>query len=237
MLHFRNERSNKMKKKIRKQTMVLLSVILLAGAVTSKASIKITGVTIEDVSSEFNSSGYWPARAEKLLGPGLDINGPDTHSTVWAGTYTEGDIGTMWACGVSNPNGVYVMFDLGQVYANLDFIKIWNFNRPGQTYNQGIGDIDILVSDTKLPVGDPGWILDSSVTLTEAPGDDTTPFGDEFTIKTANVRYVLLDIKTKLNGDPAGYLVGLSEVAFYEVPEPAMVGLLLCGMFGVLKRR
>ena len=214
---------------------VMLVLLMVAAAQSQGFATLITDVTIESVSSEFSNATFRLASAEKLLGSGLDINGSGTHSTVWAGTFTQGDIGTMWA-NRSNDSQIYIIFDLGQVYDNLHSVKIWNFNRPTCTYSQGVGNIDIKVSATSLPFGDAGWMTDSSVTLTEAPGDDVTPFGDTFLIGSENVRYVLLDIKTKMNGDPAAYLIGLSEVAFY-VPEPTTMALFGVGLLGLIRRK
>jgi hypothetical protein len=71
---------------------VVLVLLMVAAAQSQGFATLITDVTIESVSSEFSNAAYRLASAEKLSGSGLDINGSGTHSTVWAGTFTQGDM-------------------------------------------------------------------------------------------------------------------------------------------------
>ena len=222
-------------KKMKKMSWIM-SAVLLVSVAASYGSIIIDNSTITaSESSHFTHSNWRPMPVDKLLGPGL--NGDGSHSTVWNGLFTEGDIGTMWACG-SGDTQVWVMFDLGQVYDDLESVKIWNYNRPGQTVLDGSKNINIKVSDTALAWDSASWTLNSNVDLSVAPANATTVFGDTFAINQTGVRYVLLDILTDQGDNTAAYLTGLSEVQFIQIPEPSTLGMIgLSGLvIGLIRR-
>ena len=200
--------------------------------------MEITGITIEDFSSYYAGTNLHPDNL--LNGNGLDVNGPDTHSTTAANN--------MWQSDSGGPSAQYLVFDLGAVY-DLASMKVWNFNEGGnaapsfnnQPYTQASGTKDVLLrGSATLPAGN-DWDLMTSLgtyQIEMAPGDETTAFGTVLNVSGGTaVRYLLLDVQSSWD-DGSGYpWVGLSEVRFTEVPEPITLVLLGLGLPLLRKKR
>lgn len=218
-----------------KKTTLLLFLMLLAIATGDIYADAITGVSVVGVSSEYRNSSEGPYTATKLIGgksTGLNINGPGTHSTVSANRYSTGRKGTMWMSNGLDNGPQYIIFDLGEASKGVGSIKIWNWNDPVDL-NRGVRDLKIYVSDTKLPYGDTNWTLKSSVVLDKAPGNNTTAFGQEVSIDSPDIRYVLFEVMSNYRTTDNLYS-GLSEVVFYTVPEPTTSTLTASGLMRAL---
>jgi hypothetical protein len=179
--------------------------------------VEITGVTIEDFFDEW--AGV--AIADNIInGSGLDINGPDTHSSV---------NNTMWQSDSGAPSEQWLVVDLGAVY-DPNAIKVWNFNEQGQAaagfnfqhYTQASGTKDILLrGSATIPAGN-NWTSMTNLGTIQVPmahgganGNDTTPFGSTIALSANSIRYLMLDIQSSWD-DGSGYpWVGLSEVRFF----------------------
>jgi hypothetical protein len=72
--------------------------------------------------------------------------------------------------------------------------------------------------------------------LTIAPGTDDVDFSQAIDLAGTTARYIKLDNLVSFGN--ADNFVGLSEVQFYAVPEPASIALLTMaiGAFGVVRR-
>jgi hypothetical protein len=154
----------------------------------------------------------------------LDVGGPDTHFSADAST------GTFW---LSAPNTTaadqWVVFTLPGLY-DLTSTKVWNYNEvPGYGYAaRGVATMDVLVSSDGASYTNMG-----SRSVSVAPGDSVTPFGDTLPLGVTGVRYVKFDIFTAINSTS---YVGLSEVQFFgsPVPEPSTLALLVAGAITLL---
>ena len=214
---------------MRKMTMMLmLSVAVLLVAATAQAAF-ITGVTIEGVSAQQNSGSF---AANNI------INGNGFNET--AGTHTNAWNLNNWQTGapVTIANQ-WITFDLGAEY-DLASVSIWNFNRDAGEQggsddytNLGIKQMDVLVSSDNT-----NWTTAlTDQTLTEASGLSTYA-GEVVTLSVTGVRYVKFDVDTIFNSSPGGPQVGLSEVRFTAVPEPATMSLLgIGGLLALVRRR
>jgi hypothetical protein len=189
--------------------------------------------TIHSVSSEL-VTGFNRGAVNVVNGSGLNPDGshsiaPDANMWLNAGNGCCGD-----APDPLQP-GAEIAFDLGSVVA-LDRMKIWNYNEtlPDRTELLGRGArlADVLISDdgvTFVP-------LLEDVTLAMAPGTADVDFGEVIELFGAEAQYVKLSIKDNFDvGD--NDFIGLSEVQFYQVPEPSSLMLVLFGMIACLRFR
>lgn len=152
--------------------------------------------------------------------------------------------GTMWlnagngCCGdAADPlqPGAEVTFDLGSV-VKLDRMKIWNYNEtlPDRTdlLGRGARIADVSVSDD----GSSFSLLLEDLELTMAPGTTDVDFGQIVDLQGTEAQYVKLTLKDNFDiGD--NDFIGLSEVQFYQVPEPNSVLLLMIGCLALLRDR
>ncbi len=168
----------------------------------------ITGVSIEDVSSEFsdlrpaeniiNGSGFTEATGYHSNANGDNIN--------WINT------GTARTPNQSLPS--FVTIDLEGRY-NLSAVKIWNWN-TSTTLTAGVRDFAISIASEE---GGTFTSLGNFV-LGQASGSNTTDYGEVFDLSgfpaAASARLVRFDINTSY-GFGLG-LAGLSEVRFFGSP-------------------
>lgn len=200
----------------------------------------ITGVTIEDVSTELTAS--FDRAATYLVdeggGAGFD-EGAGTHTVTPDGAMWLNN-GTFTAPNDPNEPGAIITFDLGGNY-DLDVVSVWNYNEilPGRAdlLLRGANDVEILVADSEggafTSLGD--------FNFTVAPGDPGIDFSQDIDVSSLSgsddVRLVRFNITSNHGGD--NNFVGLSEVRFDGtlVPEPATTFLALVGVFGSLRRR
>jgi len=186
----------------------------------------ITGVSIEDVSSEFGSrvatqtidySGLAGTGAGTVFGSGEHDR--DTNTAMWQTTITDG------------PTGV-ITYDLGDNY-DLDEIHVWNFNASSGDNDRSARDVTILVSSDDDVAN---LVSLGNFTFDQASGE---PADRGFSIDLSsfaladNARLVRFDI-TSNYGDPD--FVGLSEVQFSgtAIPEPSSLLLVGLGMVSLL---
>ena len=218
-------------------TLKMTAAALALGTVaaTSQAAI-ITGVEIEDVSSELTSGGPgFNRNANNTIdSSGFEPNGPGTH-----GNSTDAD-NDMWLSRgtFSNPNDplpAEITFDLLDNYILAGF-EVWNYNEEGGTA-RGANEVVISVASSE---GGPFTVL-STENFTIAPGVDNVAFGQPIDLSgfsaSDNVRLVKLTINTN-HGD-GNQFAGLSEIQFdgVLVPEPGSLALLGLGGLLVVRRR
>lgn len=195
-----------------------LIVAMLAMNLES-ASAQIPAV-IHSVSSNLKDSTTFDRTAEYVVnGAGFD-----------AGNHSINPEGTMWlnTGTFADPNDLEpeITFDLGSVQ-ELGSMKVWNYNetlegRP-ELLGRGVGSADILIAGEDLVF----TTLISGQQFDIAPGVEDVDFGQWIDLN-ANARYVKLDVLSNAGGD--NDFVGLSEVQFYAVPEPASLVSLFVGM-------
>jgi len=191
------------------------------------AAIQVAGVTIEDVSSELVQGFDRPATLT-LNGVGLNpdlshSNNPDGVSWLSNGTFAGKT--------PQDPLPAVITYDLEGNY-DLDSIVVWNYNEVNLT-SRGANLVEILIADSV------GGTFESlgDFTFTQAPGTEDTNYSQTIDLSSYadadNARLVRFNIKSNHGGD--NQFAGLSEVQFYEVPEPSSLALL--GLGGLLVAR
>ena len=221
--------------------MTALAFALSAAAGTSQAAT-ITGVTIEDVSSQLgggfqrlaintvNGSGFDEVLGTHVTSPGDAGLGQDPSMWLSNGTFGGGTDPLPVNPGDPTP---FITFDLEGNF-DLNSVTIWNYNGVNETA-RGSNEVEILIASSE------GGAFTSlgNFFLTEAPGVDNVNFGQTIDLSiiagTDNARLVRFNVLSNHNGD--NNFVGLSEVRFDGVPEPGSLALLGLGGLMVLRRR
>jgi len=188
-------------------------------ALTSPAALcaTITGVTIEDVSTEL-VSGPFDRRANHLIDGNEFDEGAGTHTVTPDGAMWLNN-GTFTAPNDPNAPGAVVTFDLEANY-DLGSLTVWNYNEslPGRAelLLRGANEVEILVADSEG--GDFTSLGDFVFAV--APGLDAVDFGQTINLtsfpEAANARLVRFNITSNHGGD--NNFVGLSEVRFTVAP-------------------
>jgi len=199
---------------------MMLAVAVLAMVAVSAQAAVVTGVTIEDVSSEFSGR----AAVNTINGSGF------TEATgVHDASFTN-----MWMSNAELPCSI--TFDLEANY-DLNDVTVWNFNEPGRT-GRGAKAVEILIASS---VGGAYTSL-GTFEFSRAPGT-VSNFGQviDLTSYTAadDARLVRFAISTNWvpEGGDAKH-TGLAEVRFDAVPEPATMSLLgIGGLLALVRRR
>lgn len=205
--------------------MKLAATLFTCTAIVGLASISanaayITGVTIEDVSSE--RGGFGRFAVNTVDGSGFDtIN--DTHDNAKD---------TGWQSAAAGETTPDITFDLGDVYV-IDSFTVWNYNHDVQT-SAGYQGVIITYGETTAL----GSTLTEVTSFSKADGTDTYTGEtfDSFTPFTA--RYIKFDATSNYGSDRTG----LAEVRFNEaaaVPEPssALAVMGLCTLLVTRRRR
>ena len=128
-----------------------------------------------------------------------------------------------------------ITFDLGEV-KQLDRMKVWNYNEilPGREdlLERGVRLADILVAGEDLVFT---TLIEDQVFVL-APGMADVDFAQVIDLMGAEARYIKFDIDISAGvGD--NDFVGLSEVQFFQVPEPGGALMLLIGLACLSARR
>lgn len=199
----------------------LILVLVITQWVGRPASaVTITGVTIEDVSSELTTS--FNRDADYVLdGSGLT-----------GGQHGTTPDGTMWlnsgngCCGdpadpTSGGTGAVVTFDLGANY-DLTSFHVWNYNEGGGSFRfRGADDVEILVASSDVS---PVFSSIANENFAVATGAATYA-GEMINLIASNVRLVRFNITSNHGGGDE--FIGLSEIQFEGeetlVPEPASI--------------
>jgi hypothetical protein len=129
----------------------------------------------------------------------------------------------------------------------LGRMKIWNYNeyrpdlptRVDELLGRGVASFDIQVAGDDLVF----TTLRSGLSLERGPAAlNPGDFGETFSLGGVSARYVRLRVLSNRNGrdftvpgdDGLLNFAGLSEVQFYQVPEPGSVVLVLTGLGAAL---
>ena len=217
-----------------------LAAVATLTLVLTTASARADLIKPTDVwtTSYFSSS----LPAELINGSGLsEESASATHdseavaSTMWfAGDLDGGLTGGTTAVGEPVVADQAVVFDLGATY-KLSTAYIWNQNqngRFGDFTGRGVDLFDIYVSsDTDANTA--SWTLvGEDYDLAKAGGTAAEP-AQSVLFSADDVRMVKFDIQTAQSGLANEY-VGLSEVRFESIPEPATIGILGFGAAALL---
>ncbi len=206
---------------------------VMALMVVDDSRAELVTATIHSVSSELVTN-FQRGAVHVVDGSGLNPDGshsitPDDNMWLNAGNACCGD-----AADPLQP-GAEIAFDLGSV-VSLDHVKIWNYNETlpdrDELLQRGASSADVLISNdgvTFVP-------LLEDVTLDIAPGTEDVDFGQVIALQGAQAQYVMLSLKDNFEfGD--NDFIGLSEVQFFQVPEPTSGLLLFVGAMGLLRFR
>ena len=233
---------------MRKHTLGLaaLAGVVLCTSAETRAAL-ITGVTVEEVSSQL--SDYGRLAAESINGSGLTTTlGVSSHDSnpenMWLSTGNQGLQPADPHVAANDGQLAHIVYDLGASY-DVSSFRVWNYNEAGGDPAwtlRGAQNVQISVSETGAAgtftaVTDPA---DLNTTFTFLPGTGADGYlGQLFAFTDAfSGRYVRFDILTNYGG--ANSYTGLSEVQFDDapIPEPAGVALLaLAGGAALLRRR
>ena len=169
----------------------------------------ITGVSIADVSSEFNLTTRLATNV--IDGTGF-TEAQGYHTNTDFGLWNNVGIGLAATTG-DDPFPVTITFDLGESH-DLDSVKIWNWN-AANTLTAGAKDIEILVAS------EAGGTFTSlgAFTLAQAPGLANVDFGQLIDLSgfpaTDDARLIRINITS--NHGFAYELAGFAEVRFFGV--------------------
>ena len=194
----------------------LAAVVLLALATVTQAAL-ISGVSIQDVSSELTQAPFSRAASNTITAPGLNINGPGTYS-VNPDSNSPPPNGGMWlntgdgCCGGSADSAPQITWNLGRMY-DVSNMEVWNYNEIGNYSLRGTHTADVYTSTN----GSTYTYLES-ITLHQAPGNDTTAFGDTVAINV-NAQYIRFTNMTDFPGADNNF-VGLLAPSSSTAPRP-----------------
>lgn len=218
--NYNNKEIMKISKKI-KSTMSLAALAGLA-LTTSTQAATIVGVTIEDVSSELTGAPHDRQAIYSINGTGYTAGVQSTHSDGAEGVHWLNN-GTFQAPNDTIP--AHITYDLEGNY-DLSSFTVWNYNESGFA-SRGANGVTVSVASSE---GGSFTALAGITTFAQAPGNDTTNFGETFDLTSlvaaGNVRLLRIDITS--NHGATLDLVGLSEIRFDGtlVPEPSTTALL-----------
>jgi len=224
-----------------------LGAVIAAAALALLANSAVASVIIAGVT----------ATASSYITEGVNLNTAPINTVNDSGmTGDQCGIGTAvsWfseTAGAIATDQEWIQWDLGQACL-LDSIHVWNENQKvnasHDTTVDGINQVDIYISSVAAPddpegAGSANWTLwAEDVNLPKASGLATYTGFDLETATSSNlpatpIRWVRFEVDSTHDTVGVLYDVGLSEIRFYEVPEPATMALVGLGGLAVLRRR
>lgn len=215
---------------------VVVTIMLTAGM----AQAATIGV-IQPIAGKESSDVFGRVAALAINGTGLSdstiVQTGDPVPDPWPGHGTTE--ATSWTSANATIANQWIMFDLGGEYRIGD-LHVWNYN---EIAGRGIKLVDIYftTNGAGYSAGNPA---DTSwgTAITEITQFLIAPQavgyqGDTYSLTTPiTARYVLFDVKSR-HASATTEFVGLAEVRFVAIPEPASFLLLMLGGFGLMFRR
>jgi hypothetical protein len=192
-----------------------MAILVSAGAADGD-----TVINWAEESMDVTASGYHG----ELMSPEKTVDG-----------YSDTDYWHMWLHSEGVVAGAWIEWDLAEVY-ELSRLHVWNCNQVYQDTpytNRGIRLLNIALSEDGVT-----WRTIEGVEFPQAAGENDDPgFDVYFPSEGETARYVRFEILDNFSADTFGDYVGLSEIAFFELPEPCTLVLLSGGMLVLLRRR
>ena len=223
---------------------VLTAIAALSFALAPAAQADIITVAGITASSDYygDALGQYPGMWMSpgvIDGNGLDVTGL-LHSQI--GGDNSAGASNMWFSGKSTVVAdQWLQIDLGGVY-DISSMNVWN-EYEGWPAGRGTNAVVItygteitgsMAQGTVAPITSPGTL--SITNFAQAPA--TNPFTGETFTEAFTAQYILFDIGSNYGGISTGEgLVGLAEVQFDGVPEPATMSLLAIGGLALIRRR
>lgn len=244
-----------------KKVGMILAVIALLAMVSISYAAAIGNPTAANgwnTTSAVSVRGSHPGYGSRewiytIDGSGLDAATGTIHVT--AGPYGGPFVVMGIAGGIVNPRGGtindgtygdrWVEYSFDKAY-ELDRMDIWAYNENGDYAWSSMTIKDTVIQISTTGGTDPAeWTTVTTTTLAHvAVPNQGTPVTDMIDFGGAQAKYVVITLKNGYDGTYTKGNVGvdnpdfgLSEVRFYEIPEPATITLLCLAGWLSLKRR